>query len=361
MRVAVAGWFGADNVGDEVLFMTTAALVREVDEHAEVVAVAGDPGRVHAVHGVPAQPLAATSKLGKATGFWDRDRFDGFDAVLLGPGTVFQERKPGLRWPGTLPALARVAVTGRRSGARVSVFGAGVREGGTAGGARILGAIARSCVVVGVRDLPSAQALRSPRTRVIGDVVSAWTPPPAGAAPAGDHFAVSARPGAGADPVLAAAVDHLQALGLTGLAFPFALGRGTPGEDDRAAMGEGALARLSVIEPPFEARPFGPAFAAWIDQVRACRIMVATRLHAAVIALALGVPVVAIPYERKVATTLTDLGLGGCLLRAGVAAPQVRTAIDAALSRPVRVARAQAALADGAVEVRATLRQALGA
>ncbi|MXW88644.1 MAG: polysaccharide pyruvyl transferase CsaB, partial [Acidimicrobiaceae bacterium] len=52
LRIALAGWYGSDNLGDEMILSCMAAALRA--RGVEPVAVSIDPERTAAVHGVEA-------------------------------------------------------------------------------------------------------------------------------------------------------------------------------------------------------------------------------------------------------------------------------------------------------------------
>ncbi len=104
--------------------------------------------------------------------------------------------------------------------------------------------------------------------------------------------------------------DALTADGWSGAFLPMAFGRGARGEDD--AVHAGALPDLAdvVANPLTGAGPFGPGLDDWLRRLAGQRLVLGVRLHAVLLAVAMGVPTVAIAYERKVHDAFVDLGLG---------------------------------------------------
>ncbi|MEV4534296.1 polysaccharide pyruvyl transferase family protein [Asanoa sp. NPDC049518] len=314
MRIAIAGWFGSDNLGDELLLHALMGAVRAAAPDAGFVVLCPEPERVRRVHGVDAVHLPTLRARGSAgrQGV-AHQALRGSDLLLLGPGTVFQERSPNLPWPGTLPMFARIVAMARFAGTPVAVAGAGVREGGTAAGRRLLQVIGSACTAVGVRDARSGACFGA-SARVIGDL--AYTLPlPERPAPNGRSFAVSMRPLAA--PVerallgaLHGVVGALTADGWSGAFLPMAYGRGARGEDD--AVHARALPDLTdVVTNPLDgAAPFATGLDDWLRRVAERRLVLGVRLHAVLLAVAMGVPTVAIAYERKVHDAFVDLGLG---------------------------------------------------
>ncbi|SNS72345.1 Polysaccharide pyruvyl transferase family protein WcaK [Asanoa hainanensis] len=314
MRIAIAGWFGSDNLGDELLLHALMGAVRAASPDADFVVLCPEPSRVTQVHGVEAVHLPTLRARGSAGRQGAAHQaLRGSDLLLLGPGTVFQERSPNLPWPGTLPMFARLVAMARFAGTPVAVAGAGVREGGTAAGRRLLRVIGAGCTAVGVRDARSAASF-GPSAQVIGDLAYAL-PMPERPAPDGRGFAVSMRPLAAPMEgsllnTLRGVAGALAADGWTGSFLPMAYGRGARGEDD--AVHARALPDLTdVVANPLDGSgSFDKGLDDWLRRVAARRLVLGVRLHATLLAVAMGVPTVAIAYERKVHDAFVDLGLG---------------------------------------------------
>jgi polysaccharide pyruvyl transferase WcaK-like protein len=365
MRVGVAGWFGSDNVGDEVLLATTLGLIRASARSSQMMVFAADAGRVAELHGVRAVPLAPAGYAAKLQALPGVAReLRRLDVVVVGPGTVLQERSPNLRWPGTLPLFLRLCLLARAAGTPVVLFGVGVREGTTAPGRAALRLIGRSAAAVGARDRASA-ALLGPAAEVIGDVAAAWTPPgPAAPVRREDRFAVSLRPlPAGvAGPVVAAvdaAATALAARGLSGEFLVMARGRGAAGEDDLDAWRAHFSAALPPLQVPL-ARAVRPDDE-WIRILGSYRVVVAARLHAALLALHFGTPTVAVAHEEKISRTMAALGLGDFVWRPGMACVDLARMAERALDESGRFLAARAVLARGGAAARQFLGDTLAA
>jgi polysaccharide pyruvyl transferase WcaK-like protein len=309
MRHGIVGWFGSDNLGDEILLHALLGCVSTVDAGASFVVLCPEPARVTEVHGVDAVAMprlrgpGADRRAAAAT-------IADCDVLFLGPGTVFQERSPNLRWPGTLPLFARIVAAARRAGTPVVPVGVGVREGGTVVGRRLLRSIGAASHAVGARDRRSAGML-GPRATVVGDLAYA-VPVPTVERAGARRFALSLRPlaPATAGRLGAAVTDcvrRLKRVGWSGAFLPMALGRGARDEDDRDVR---LSEPLDLVENPLtRGGRLAPALDGWLRALGGHDLVVAMRLHAAVMAIALGVPTVAVAYERKVGDSLADLGL----------------------------------------------------
>jgi hypothetical protein len=106
------------------------------------------------------------------------------------------------------------------------------------------------------------------------------------------------------------AVDHLNHKLFHGSFFAFSRGRGAVGEDDRecyeALVGKDSL---RFVPPPLSGSMGGAEALAWLERFGTHNILVATRLHAVILGVRLGVPTVALGYERKVSAFMERVGL----------------------------------------------------
>ncbi|WP_326558383.1 polysaccharide pyruvyl transferase family protein [Micromonospora sp. NBC_01796] len=350
MRIGIAGWFGSDNLGDEILLHTLVSCVRSVDESASFVVFSPNPDRVAALHRVDAErmpTLRARGAVGRQ-GTAQRAIRD-CDILFLGPGTVFQERSPNLPWPGTLPLFARIVGMARLARTPVAPVGVGVREGGTPAGRRLLRVIGAASVAIGVRDQRSGSYFGA-RAQVIGDVAYALPIPDTQPAAAVEEAAGSARPTfalsmrplapdteAGLLLSIGGCLDRLQADGWTGDFLPMAFGQDAQGEDDRDIYRRAFGNVLGLAGNPLndrEGTTLAGALDGWLTALAGYRLVIGTRLHAAVMAVALGVPTVAIAYERKVHDAFVDLGLGRFVVGPDVDAETLHRTATAAAGSP---------------------------
>ncbi|MFI6761353.1 polysaccharide pyruvyl transferase family protein [Micromonospora sp. NPDC050417] len=324
MRCGIAGWFGSDNLGDEILLHTLVSCVRSVDESASFVVFSPNPSRVAALHGVDAEQmptLRSRGAVGRQSAVQRAIR--DCDILFLGPGTVFQERSPNLPWPGTLALFSRIVGMARLAGTPVAPVGAGVREGGTPVGRQLLHVLGAASMAIGVRDQRSASYFGG-KAQVIGDLAYALPLPELRSGTAGATaeatrrgFALSMRPLAPDTEArllvsLRGCLDRLTADGWTGQFLPMAFGQDARGEDDRDIYRRAFGDVLGLAGNPLDSRNEGPlagALGQWLVELAGQRLVIGTRLHAAVMAVVLGVPTVAIAYERKVHDAFVDLGL----------------------------------------------------
>ena len=159
LRIALAGWYGSDNLGDEMILSCMAAALRA--RGVEPMAVSIDPERTAADHGVEA--VAHRSPLPNAA---LRRSLDRADAMVLSGGVVQSETSPWNIWfhMSRLRAYRRsvsAPSTRRRERAVVAAIGLGAGHVRGAGGRRMaVSELRRACHVV-TRDAASARRLRA--------------------------------------------------------------------------------------------------------------------------------------------------------------------------------------------------------
>ncbi|MER6757898.1 polysaccharide pyruvyl transferase family protein [Micromonospora echinofusca] len=356
MRVGIVGWFGSDNLGDEILLHSLITCVREVKENASFVVFCPNPDRVAELHGVQTEHMPVLRARGASERQVAVQRaIKSCQLLLLGPGTVFQERSPNLSWPGTLPMFARIIAMAKLAGTPVATVGVGVREGGTPFGRQVLRIIGASCVAVGVRDERTASHFGS-GAEVIGDMAYTLPLPELDRADSGRRFALSMRPLApDLEGSLLAATSgcagRLRQEGWSGTFLPMAFGRGAHGEDDRVIYERAFRDLLDLDSTPLDgSRPLVGALRDWLQSLATNQLVLGTRLHAALLAVAIGVPTVAIAYERKVHDAFVDLGLREFLVPPDVDAETLyRTATAAAASAEQFREAAQRVAAQGRI------------
>jgi polysaccharide pyruvyl transferase WcaK-like protein len=344
VRLLLCGWFGSDNWGDELLLSTTARLMQDASPGCEVTAMCARPERVTELHGLDAICFPTVRPVRSLPVRWlsSARAIRASDVVVLGPGTIFQERSHTLRRPGTLPLLMRVIVLSFAVRTPVVIFGAAVREGGSRVGNWALKAAGMLCKDVWVRDDASA-AVFGPKARVIGDVATAATvdelAPDRERDDARADIVFSVRPVAErAEAHLAGVVNGVAAeFAASGRGVSFvamALGRGARRESDLAVHQE-YFAKWPVV-PVVDIA--GATFANMRSEIFAAigsaHVVVAMRLHAAVIAILLGVPVIAIAYERKVRVTMEQLGQGQWVVDPDVSGDELTRLVKLRLEAP---------------------------
>ncbi len=99
----------------------------------------------------------------------------------------------------------------------------------------------------------------------------------------------------------------------------------------------------------------------WTARLGGYAVVVAARLHAAVVSLHLATPTVAIAYERKVAGVMEHLGLGAFVWTPGMPARTLGAMVERALADDAPFIAARDQLSREAGEVEGFLRRSLAA
>jgi polysaccharide pyruvyl transferase CsaB len=295
MRVAVAGWIGSSNLGDELIF--TAITRKLASRGVEVVAVSIDPAATGRDHGVPAVRAASLP-------------FALLDCLVFGGGEVLQDETSVWNLPYH---LSRVW-SGRLRRVPFAVLGVGAVALRSRLGIAMVRSSLSTARVVTVRDRPSLNALRrlglSPvlaADPVLSLPVDAGDPdrlvvclrPPVGrSGRLGRLLPVGSGPSA-PEPEwiasMAAALDRTAtALGLTTRFVAMQRGR-----DD--LVHQQVAARM---ETPSEQAV--PNLSDVLFEIARGQVVVAMRYHGGIAALAAGRPAVLVGYSPKVAALAED-------------------------------------------------------
>lgn len=333
-RILIGGYYGHGNAGDEAILAGMLDALRALRPDLTVTVASGDPARTTAEHGVRAVASGDLPALIAAVA--------GSDLVILGGGGLFQDywrvpeetfltsRQGGLLAYLAYPALA--ALLGRPA----VIYAAGVGPLATEDGRRLTRIAFALCRRATVRDSGSLALLQEIAPEIPVELAAdpAFRLQPA-ARPEVDRLlasrgigtderltGVSLRPwDFGVSPdvwvgEVARALDlHLaeRSEKTPGrlLFLPFQSEAG-PWEDDlavcrRVAAALGRPDRVLVLD-----RALSPAELAGV--VGRCERVLAMRYHAALFALAAGVPVAALAYDPKVASLLAEAGLGSLAL-----------------------------------------------
>ncbi len=360
-RVLVAGYYGHGNLGDEAILEAMLAGLREARPDVEVTVVSGHPERTVAHHSVRAVHERDWTALIDAAG--------ASDAIVLGGGglfhdyfgtdenTLFTRAHWGLSYCAAFPTLASWFDR------PFMLYAVGVGPLRSGDGAKFTRLTFERADRATLRDEASAALVRSmgaatERVSVTADPAFLLTSSPAdrvqavlreAGVPAGKRLvAVAVRPWEKTVPAdqwqapLAAALDQLVTDGSTAIVFvPFQSGQDAGLTDDRAASERvhrlmkhaGAATIAGAIDRPADAQ----GLFAGAD------LVIAMRLHAAILAANAETPIVAIAYDPKVRHVMDQLGLGDY-------------ALDLEhLTAPALVERANAAAAN-----RAGIRRSLG-
>jgi polysaccharide pyruvyl transferase CsaB len=348
-RLLLAGFYGVRNLGDELMLR---CLVRWMGASFRITVLSERPEECERLSGLPS--IRNVPLLGQSAWYdaWFRGsawrllrQMNGFDALAGGGGDVLRDDRG---WKHLSFATEKFAVA-RLFGTPWYVLNAGIGLPRTVYGRRLLRSVLRGARLVVVRDRDAyavAQAMRgTSRTYFAGDIVLALPRllaeecradghPPAlrdpyvlvclrGHANAFGRFAMSeARLQR-----LAAALDTFAARGLRIAFLPF---QQHDTEDDDVMHREVA-ARMRERDAAI--------FVPWTVDVptiaslfRDAALVVAMRLHAAVLAQAFGAATAILPYDRKLVEFASQRGVAQveaeALDRDGEAAGRLQDALD---------------------------------
>lgn len=364
VRVLLAGYFGAGNLGDEAILASTLAQLRgALGEAFEPVVAAYDREWIRAFHGEVGtvdvwDVRALAAAVGRAA------------LVVWGGGGLLQDHwvVPAedllLDARGGVPAHLRVPLLAVLKDAPCVMYGQGVGPLSHPESRRAAALVCGALAAITVRDQASAELLRDCGVRGVPIVVSA--DPALATVPSSEATALALLQAAGLDPArrpLVAVTPRIPPDGgrawvepLLAALRPVVLDRGgavafvafdhRPDGDEAlcrelaAGLGgpPGAAALASVLQPADCAALLG-----------ACDAVVATRLHGLVLAAVAGTPAVALDYDPKVRAFAEELG--GAVpvipladLDAGRLARELGDALAAGPDRRARIREATAEL-----------------
>ena len=338
-RIAVAGWFGSDNLGDELILQCLVQALR--DRGAEPVAVSIDSARTSRDHGIgsvthrnPSQWLSLRRALRDCEG------------MAIAGGLIQSETSP---W--NIPFhTSRLWAAARRCPMAAVGMGVGHVHGlpGRSLGRNSLQRLRR----IVVRDADSARRLRSwglDDVAVGADPVMALEPEPVEPA---DTMCVILRPA--------------NQRGLRTAAAKAERSKPSPAVLDRMARSIDAAAAATGLVPRFvafqasrdgplhtelasrltaSAEVVAPTLHTVVTEVGRSRMVVTMRYHGAIAALLHGRPTVLLDSSPKMAALAAEGGGWAPLLDPGqLEAPQLATAVSDALAAPSRAPDARAAL-----------------
>jgi len=358
-RVLAIGWFGENNLGDEAMLSGLLRLLDRSLRGADVTVATRDPAETAAAFGTRTirRPSPADSGFTNVELLWTTWRSD---LVTLGGGDLIREQVdgvvPALNW------LARVRVP-LRLGRPVALVGVSVGDLFSPPVIETVSEYLRRIPLVAARDSASAARLvelGARRVVTIGDLaLEALDAPPPTSRPSGarPRIGVVFREilGRGRDvpeatneglrTELAEALDRLaSSLDAQIELIPFRTRGAKPRPDDDARAGEALAARAaSGADWIRHARPASAsAFAGLAAELD---LVIAVRLHGAVLGAGAGRPVVGIAYDTKTTGFLSDLGLADQALRLGATADEIEAAARRTLADATIVDRTCAGVA----------------
>ncbi|MBT9156193.1 MAG: hypothetical protein DDT37_01177 [Firmicutes bacterium] len=293
-RVYVMGFIGAGNAGDEAILAGTLYLLRQRGV-TDIGVFSWNPSETERVHQVQAFPvLPGLTGIRAFAGVIKRG-----DLLLLGGGSLLQDGEPRI-----IPFWLSRALAAKAKGCTVVFHAQGIGPLRTLWArimVRVLVPLTASLVTV--RDESSAQLVRYASPHLVADPALALPPLPA---PQQSHLAVVAvrkcRGRAAQEAELVAALRRLAEEHALNYAFlPMHIPDDTPLAEDFVRRCGGSVVRYTSLA---ELR----------EVLAAAQIVIAMRLHAAILAAGVGTPVVGLAYDPKVRAFFHGLGLERAVL-----------------------------------------------
>lgn len=363
VRVGLLGMYASANLGDTAIQQAVMGALNARRSDLEFVAICTAPHDAALTFGLRAHDVSgfgravipgATHVAGSSQSIWERaprplrlrvaswriDRLVRSIDMLLVSGSGQIDDFWGGPWEQPF-RLRSWAAAARRQHKPVAFFGVGVDQLLTADGTRLATEALGLAQLRVLRDEGSRDALQ--RLGFTGDCDVC--PDPAFHLARGGQPAEQAQPFAVMSPIarqawpgaldagydtyldaLASAADHLQARGLE-VRFVCSQTRMDPPVVPRVIERMRGRAGAAVTYTPGSVSDY-------MDAVAGAEVVVASRLHALILAMAAGTPVVGISYARKVSRQMADAGLAAYALELQAAtAPALLQRIDAALGR----------------------------
>ena len=352
-KLFLAGYYGCGNAGDEAVLAGLLAELQRSEPEIRVVVASGDPAWTEAEHDVEAVPREDLPAVVEA--------MRGCRLMVLGGGGLLNDY-----WPvplasaltassGGLPFYVGHLVLAAGLDVPAALCAIGVGPLDTAEGRELTRSACALAGTLGVRDPGSLEELRRAgvaaadlaRVEVTAD--PAWRLPPlparelprvlaeVGLDDSDRPVAVALRPWGGAaaeEACVAAVAEALRTL------------PGLPPAPERPIL----LLSFDRADEPLHRRlaaalagagrvvhVAGRSPAELAALLGRCRVALAMRYHAALLATAAGSPVAALAYDPKVAFLMADLGMPQlCLAAPEWDAARIRSALAAAPAHPAR-------------------------
>ena len=298
-RIAISGYYGFDNSGDEAVLQSILLALKEegdlVGLRVVPIVLSADPVKTTRLYGVEAVHRMRFGEL--------REAILSCDALISGGGSLLQD----VTGIGTIPYYLGVVKLAQWMGKPTFIYSQGVGPVGRRLFRPLIRNVMNRCDLVSVRDVESAALLQ--RIGVRRDVLT--VPDPVMGFPWLDEGKLD-LPGAERIPAIGVAVRFWRkdrreleqlAEGLSLLAarrrvrirlLPF-----YPPYDDDASMY--VLERLSpTARSSAEVVRSATTPLAMLEQVAGCDLIIAMRLHALIYAATQRVPMVGVSYDPKI-------------------------------------------------------------
>ncbi|MFO7547441.1 MAG: polysaccharide pyruvyl transferase family protein, partial [Acidimicrobiia bacterium] len=334
MRIALSGYYGFGNAGDDAILLAILDQIEAVMPGADVTVVTYPHGDVEAVTRLTGARAVDGRDLGEAV-----EAIRQADLLIVGGGGLVQDYLPAdldqvlTSRHGNLAFWTGLALVARTAGVPVATWAIGIGPLSTPAGREQAGLLLGEAGLVCVRDGSSAKLageLGVPEERVVvaADPVFGLAPPETDPferllevddlpSDGSTRIVVSVRSWSGEERregELASALDRLvEAHDADVLFLPFQ--QSGKGLDNDALVSTRVAARMrhtgrrAVISTPLS--PFEK-----LGVTAHADLVIGMRLHSIMGAAAGGVPFVAIAYDPKVATAAAELGLADLVVDA---------------------------------------------
>lgn len=318
--VAVSGYYGFGNVGDEAILAAIKEGLEEAVPGANLVVFSGDPAHTRRVHGVRAVHRADMPALVK--------EIARCDLLLSGGGSLIQDVTSGRN----IPYYLGVITLAHSLGKKVMVYAQGIGPVEGQLGRWLVPKVLNRVSLITVRDEGSARLLRllgvnKPRLEVTADASLSLDPPQG----FNSNVALSAegldpqrhpliglalrswREGVDVEELARLADSLVRDLGAQIIFLPMHL------PDDRdvslAVMGK-MQARASILGERYHPREV-------MGIIGALDLVIGIRLHALIFAASQGVPMIGLSYDPKIDSFLRSIEWDACWSLGDVAADTV--------------------------------------
>lgn len=306
MKIALSGYYGFDNAGDEALLAAITSSIRRLQSSAEFVVFSGNPSKTSTLHGFRAvyykNPLRVVHELSSA------------DLLISGGGSIFQD----ITSPFSLPYYICVVALAKLFGKPVVFYAQGVGPINRPFSKFLMRLVGNRVDLITLRDIASSQLLLEmgitrPPLSITADPVFSLQPEEKDRARIErllKDYRIIDQPLVGVavrkwkalegyQPILARVLDQLAARGIKivfmAMSYP----------DDIAESKR--VAALMNQEPVIvDEHLTSQEHLALIDRMQ---LVIAMRLHALIFAANRGIPFAGISYDPKVASFLKSFGL----------------------------------------------------
>ena len=306
-RVAISGYYGFHNLGDEAVLYSMVSALRELRPELDITVLSADPAFTARAYGVDAVNRWRPGEVAAA--------LRGCDLLISGGGSLLQD-VTGFKSLAYYLGVIAMALAYRRP---VMFYAQGIGPVRSAAGRRLVGLAARRARVVTVRDKASRDDLAGMGVppadiKVVADPVLGLSPGAVDPAPGRQILAqaglgtkaplvgISVRPWPGFQRVqtaLAGACQELKASGVKIALLPLH----HPGDLE---LSRAVAADLDGTAAVITERLTVPETMSLIGHFNA---LVGMRLHSLIMAAVMGVPPVGISYDPKIDRFMGSLGL----------------------------------------------------